>query len=67
MHCALKNIYKKFIVCFTSHLSLEYFNPIVHRKARSVCNFGLSECNRVNKIASMKGMMKIYSLQVFFP
>ena len=24
------------------------FNPIVLRKAKIVCNFGLSECNRVN-------------------
>ena len=33
-------------VCpFTSIL----FNPIALRKAKIVCNFGLSECNRVNR------------------
>ena len=26
------------------------FNPIALRKAKIVCNFGLSECNRVNLI-----------------
>ena len=25
-----------------------YINPIALRKAKIVCNFGLSECNRVN-------------------
>ena len=25
------------------------FNPIALRKAKIVCNFGLSECNRVKK------------------
>ena len=25
-----------------------HFNPIAPRKAKIVCNFGLSECNRVN-------------------
>ena len=29
--------------------SILLFNPIVLRKAKIVCNFGLSECNRVNK------------------
>ena len=27
---------------------LRFFNPIALRKAKIVCNFGLSECNRVN-------------------
>ena len=27
---------------------MNVFNPIALRKAKIVCNFGLSECNRVN-------------------
>ena len=31
--------------------SQNHFNPIALRKAKIVCNFGLSECNRVKKKA----------------
>ena len=35
-------------MCSTFHWSpLGYINPIALRKAKIVCNFGLSECNRV--------------------
>ena len=39
-------------VCFFYFIlfTFLYFNPIAFRKAKIVCNFGLSECNRVKKI-----------------
>ena len=30
------------------------FNPIALRKAKTVCNFGLSECNRVKEQKELK-------------
>ena len=32
-----------------------FINPIALRKAKFVCNFGLSECNRVNFLFKIKG------------
>ena len=32
--------------------SKDIFNPIALRKAKIVCNFGLSECNRVKILPS---------------
>ena len=34
--------------CFLPWM-VEPYNPTAFRKAKIVCNFGLSECNRVNK------------------
>ena len=34
--------------CAFNSIALSAFNPIALRKAKIVCNFGLSECNRVN-------------------
>ena len=36
--------YSKFLFCINSC----YFNPVTLRKTKFICNFGLSECNRVN-------------------
>ena len=39
-------------VCLSLHLYKEHilpFNPIALRKTKIVCNFGLSECNRVKR------------------
>ena len=39
-------------------LVLEHFNPIALRKAKIVCNFGLSECNMVkNRSTKLNEMM----------
>ena len=35
---------------FALRLGLISFNPVALRKAKIVCNFGLSECNRVKKM-----------------
>ena len=35
------------------------FNPIALRKAKIVCNFGLSECNRVNFLVGMLGSLRL--------
>ena len=34
---------------FMATVFMQSVNPIVLRKAKIVCNFGLSECNRVTK------------------
>ena len=36
-------------ICLHIHVKMDQFslNPIAHSKAKIVCNFGLSECNRV--------------------
>ena len=39
-----ESIIKKRKICPNSTL---FFNPIALRKAKIVCNFGLSECNKV--------------------
>ena len=39
-------------ICFYCVLGRVVFNPVPPRKAKIVCNFGLSECNRV-KLSSM--------------
>ena len=45
-----------------SHLSAychkTEFNPTALRKAKILCNFGLSECNRVNQ----KTKLKVYTV-----
>ena len=33
---------------------ISFFNPIAFRKAKIVCNFGLSECHRVNIALSLQ-------------
>ena len=45
MECACVNIQ----ICLQVHVKMDQFSlhPIVHSKAKIVCNFGLSECNRV--------------------
>ena len=34
----------------TASHKIIHFTPIALRKAKIVCNFGLSECNRVNRV-----------------
>ena len=43
---------------FTFFLSF-IFNPIALRKAKTVYNFGLSQCNRVNSTKSSLGKMEM--------
>ena len=67
----LKNLVsRKFVMCRNGHdsqisqllisrtlvsLSLSYINPITLRKAKTVYNFGLSECNRVKECSLDRG------------
>ena len=57
---------------FTLPEANSFFNPIALRKAKIVCNFGLSECNRVNSKPIFNGfitdgskqeVMKVISLR----
>ena len=34
-------------------LTMSFINPIALRKAKIVCNFGLSECSRVNQLLKL--------------
>ena len=49
----------------TLDLSRPALNPIALRKAKIVCNFGLSECNRVNPL-SYQCSMKISKTTIKF-
>ena len=44
--------YKLIFFKHTQFYGTSRLNPIALRKAKSVCNFGLSECNRVNESLS---------------
>ena len=35
------------LLSMSTLISTSMFNPVALRKAKIVCNFGLSECNRV--------------------
>ena len=39
--------------CRSENINLEDLNPIALRKAIFVCNFGLSECNRVKQVITL--------------
>ena len=46
---------------YTDPVGADKVNPIALRKAKIVCNFGLSECNRVNDRLVVTGYIQILS------
>ena len=56
--CAFKNCFSIAVHCTVTFPSL---NPTAPRKAKIVCNFGLSECNRVKTYLNGKAL-QIFAL-----
>ena len=43
---------KQFMKSFDTNDNVSSINPIALRKVKIVYNFGLSECNRINKVSN---------------
>ena len=60
----------KIVTCITIVVTVKskqvFFNPNAVRKAKIVCNFGLSECNRVKAIDSLLSPATVGCLQENF-